>query len=153
MGFDILGSELCEFYDAHLSMRQGFLSLRRRHIYPDPTTVKTSLGMPQVRDLIGKRIADVVWRKNGTHSPRHQLFLVFEDDTHYEIYAPERLKPAGGVDSGGLEHVLEYAHKFEISENRRSCGEVGTETDEPHAALADAIDTIEASYADGNSRQ
>ena len=113
LGFDILGAELATHYDVHLSMRQRLLSLRRRHDYKSPTSVRTSLGLPEVQAMLGKRVADVVWRKNGAGTPGHQFFIVFDDDTHHEIYSDDNFRVAGGVDSGGVEHVLEYAHRFE----------------------------------------
>ena len=36
-------------------------------------------------DIIGKTITDVYCQENST-SPRGQIFLLFDDDTSFEIY-------------------------------------------------------------------
>jgi hypothetical protein len=51
--------------------------------------------------LIGKKITGVVVGR-GDESPRNQIFLVFEDDTCFEIYG-DLMSVASGVDRGGLD--------------------------------------------------
>lgn len=57
--------------------------------------------------LLGKRIAGVVV-KERSGPPRFQLFLVFDDDTYYELYSNESVSGAGGIDRGGVAEVLNY---------------------------------------------
>ena len=37
-----------------------------------------------------------------------QLFLIFEDDTYFEIYSDSQLSASKGVDKGGMETVRKY---------------------------------------------
>ena len=54
--------------------------------------------------LLGKTISAVYCRENES-TPNGQVFLIFDDDTHFELYSPTVLHGAGGIDSGGLEKV------------------------------------------------
>jgi hypothetical protein len=59
-------------------------------------------------EILGKTIRAVVI-KEAEDSPRSQLFLVFEDGTHFEFYCSrDTIHPAGGVDPGGLDAVRRY---------------------------------------------
>lgn len=60
-----------------------------------------------IKQIVGKTIAAVVIADNGRR-PRHQIFLVFDDETSYEIYG-DSFTCAGGIDKMGIERVLEYA--------------------------------------------
>ena len=66
--------------------------------------MKLNEALPQ---LLGKRICGAVV-KEGDRMPRMQVFLLFDDDTYYELYTDSTIYGAGGVDRGGLEHVREY---------------------------------------------
>lgn len=68
------------------------------------TKVKLKDSLPQ---LLGKRICGAVI-KEGDCMPRMQVFLVFDDDTYYEIYADSMIYGAGGIDNGGIENVRQY---------------------------------------------
>ena len=58
--------------------------------------------------IVGKRIKGVVV-KEADSPPTCQVFLVFSDDTHYELYTPSGdIRGTGGVDEGGFEHVKKY---------------------------------------------
>ena len=57
--------------------------------------------------LLGKRICGAVV-KEGDRMPRMQVFLVFDDDTYYELYTDSTIYGAGGIDKGGLERVRQY---------------------------------------------
>ncbi len=59
--------------------------------------------------ILGKTISDVYCRVNEG-SPPYQIFLIFDDDTYFEIYAYGNLKGAGGIDIGGLDKVLSLNH-------------------------------------------
>lgn len=62
----------------------------------------------QLEDLPGRTIRAVVLRFRGEDPPQNQLYLVFEDDTHYELWwnytgsphTTTRLRP------GGIEEIL-----------------------------------------------
>ena len=62
-----------------------------------------------IAEIVGKRISAVVVKEG--HAPDWQLFLVFDDDSSYEIYGSGYLATAGGVDPGGMEAVHRYLHK------------------------------------------
>jgi hypothetical protein len=65
----------------------------------------------EVKQIIGKRISGLVIKeaKNHNHSPRHQLFLLFDDGTYYEFYAHDcEISTTGGVVQGNLDDVLSY---------------------------------------------
>jgi hypothetical protein len=55
---------------------------------------------------VGKTIKAVILKGRSRRSPRTQLFLVFADDTHYEIYG--ELAGLSGLHPGGLSYVREY---------------------------------------------
>jgi hypothetical protein len=61
----------------------------------------------EFQGLVGKTIAGVVMGV-GHESPRKQIFLVFDDDTYYELYG-DTLKGAGGLDKGGLAKAVKDA--------------------------------------------
>ncbi len=71
----------------------------------------------EVEQIIGRRIAGVVIKglkpgqavDEGSGSPTGQLFLLFDDGTHYEFYvAVGALHTTGGVARGNLDDVLSY---------------------------------------------
>ena len=72
--------------------------------------LKLKDGLPQ---LLGKRICGAVV-KEGDRLPQMQVFLIFDDDTYYEIYTDSTIYGTGGVDRGGIEHVRQYMPKQEI---------------------------------------
>ena len=58
-------------------------------------------------ELLGKRICGAVVKQGG-RSPRMQLFLVFDDDTWYELYSDEVIHGTGGLNQGNIENVRQY---------------------------------------------
>lgn len=59
-----------------------------------------------LEQLIGKTITGVVVKAAEYPArPAQQLFLVFADDTHYEVYG--ELSLTGGLNPGGLAVVCE----------------------------------------------
>ena len=58
-------------------------------------------------DIIGKTITDVYCQENST-SPRGQIFLLFDDDTSFEIYSDGSLKGGSRLDKGDLNHIKKY---------------------------------------------
>ena len=87
--------------------------------------MKLKDGLPQ---LLGKRICGAVV-KQGDRSPRMQVFLVFDDGTHYEFYTDTAIHGIGGVDPGGMEHVRNYMQEMAI------VFECGGDVDEQQASL------------------
>ena len=61
--------------------------------------------------LKGKTIQSIIISHHNAGSPRHQLFLIFDDDSSFEIFG-EEFRGANTLDSGGEQRVLEYARKF-----------------------------------------
>jgi hypothetical protein len=61
-----------------------------------------------IKEIIGKTIAGVVIAHNNHRPPREQIFLVFDDESSYEIYG-ESFTCASGIYPRGMEGVLRYA--------------------------------------------
>jgi hypothetical protein len=59
-----------------------------------------------VKWIVGKTICGLVVAERAS-SPGHQVFLIFEDDTHFEFWG-DSFTCAGGIDSGGIGRVQEY---------------------------------------------
>jgi hypothetical protein len=59
-----------------------------------------------IKQIVGKTIRGVVVAERPSDS-RRQVFLVFSDDTHFELWG-DSFTGAGGVDPGGLEEVRSY---------------------------------------------
>ena len=57
--------------------------------------------------LIGKTIKDVIIVNRYEGTPHSQVFLLFDDNTHYEFYGDD-IRPSGGVDDGGRNEILNY---------------------------------------------
>lgn len=57
--------------------------------------------------LIGKTIKDVIVVNRVEGTPRCQVFILFDDNTHYEFYG-DTILPSGGVDKGGKNEILNY---------------------------------------------
>lgn len=69
------------------------------------------MGKTLPKALVGKRIAGVVRTRKirERDAPSEQLFLLFDDDSYFEIYAPfDSFCLAGGIDSGGRDVVHRY---------------------------------------------
>jgi hypothetical protein len=65
--------------------------------------------MESLEVIIGKRIKGVVV-KEGSQPPKKQIFLLFSDDTYYEIYG-NFCKGASGLDRGGLESIRAFGRR------------------------------------------
>ena len=63
-----------------------------------------------IRDIVGKTITGVIVAKKENDLPRHQVFLVFSDDTYFEFYGSD-FCCAGGVDKGGYVAARDYAER------------------------------------------
>lgn len=62
-----------------------------------------------IENIIGKTVSNVVVA-DKEKPPYRQVFLVFSDNTYFELYG--KFTGAGGVDRGGVEDVIEYAEKM-----------------------------------------
>jgi hypothetical protein len=62
-----------------------------------------------LKEILGKPVKGIIVKQNepGQH-PRMSLFLVFSDDTEFEIYADCLIRFSGGFDKGGMEHARQY---------------------------------------------
>jgi hypothetical protein len=63
----------------------------------------------EIACILGKRITGLLVARNP-RDPRTQLFLAFDDGTHYELYGD--LCSASGLDRGGLDEADRYASRF-----------------------------------------
>jgi hypothetical protein len=64
-----------------------------------------------LKEVIGKTIRSVVFRSGYDASPETQLFLVFEDDTYFEIYGQE-IDCGRSLSDGDINNAMAYARKF-----------------------------------------
>ena len=64
--------------------------------------------------LLGKRICGAVV-KEGDRMPRMQVFLIFDDDTYYELYTDSAIYGTAGVDTGGIDEVRRYLPEQRIA--------------------------------------
>ena len=62
--------------------------------------------------MLGKRICGAVVKEGDC--PRMQVFLIFDDGTHYEFYSDNTINGIGGVYPGDIEHVRQYIPENEI---------------------------------------
>lgn len=63
-----------------------------------------------LREILGKTIKGVIVKRNRQNNvPAMSLFLVFSDDTSYEIYSDLPFAFSGGLDRGGMDHARQYA--------------------------------------------
>lgn len=59
-------------------------------------------------DIIGKTISSVVVAENRQSEPRVQVFLVFSDNTSFEIWSNDKdLSVASGVDKCDKDRIIE----------------------------------------------
>jgi hypothetical protein len=57
--------------------------------------------------MIGKTIKDVIVVNRAGLNPHSQVFLLFDDDTHYEFYG-DNILVSGAIYEGGKSEVLNY---------------------------------------------
>jgi len=57
-----------------------------------------------IRKLVGKRISGIVVAKHDDEPPKYQVFLTFDDGTHYELYGDE-INGCNDIDRGGSKEV------------------------------------------------
>jgi len=58
-------------------------------------------------------ISAVYCREKNT-SPKAQIFLLFDDDTYFEIYSSDHLSATNGVDKGDLKEVINLYPQEEV---------------------------------------
>lgn len=62
--------------------------------------------------LLGKTIKGVIIKQDNG-SPQNQIFILFTDDTYFEIYGDD-MRGARGLDVGGEEAIRAYMPDREI---------------------------------------
>jgi hypothetical protein len=85
-----------------------------------------------IRQIVGKTISGVLVA-DVANSPRRQVFLTFDDETHFELWGRE-ISGTGGVDPGGFEKVrtnVEIAGSKIVMEAAPKAGLVATEATPP----------------------
>ena len=61
-----------------------------------------------IKQIIGKTIERVVVAQSSV-APKQQVFLLFSDGTHFELYG-EQFTCGAGLDEGGMDRVRGYVH-------------------------------------------
>jgi hypothetical protein len=65
-----------------------------------------------IREILGKTINGVIVKQHPDGNPSSQVFLLFDDDTHYEFWTNgPGISGAGGVDPGGKDKVLSFGRE------------------------------------------
>ena len=64
-----------------------------------------------IQQTLGKRIQAILVTEAPV-SPRQQVFLIFDDDTHFEFYADGGLTWTAAVDPRGVDKVRSYVAQF-----------------------------------------
>jgi hypothetical protein len=67
-----------------------------------------------ISQIIGKTISGVLVKESQGGDPTSQAFLVFDDNTYYELYSSRKICGASGVDPGGMKAAKEYMANREI---------------------------------------
>jgi hypothetical protein len=63
-----------------------------------------------LKQIVGKTIAGIVTHEGAGAGPRHQLFLIFTDNTYLEFYGD--LGWSTHIESGDVETVKQSASRF-----------------------------------------
>jgi hypothetical protein len=58
--------------------------------------------------VIGKRIQGLIVARH-LESPERQVFLIFDDATHYELFGSD-LQGCKGIDPGGFNEIRDHIH-------------------------------------------
>jgi len=61
--------------------------------------------------ILGKRIVGVIGRENDGDPPR-QIFLAFDDNTYFEIYAYGQMKGINGILTGDMQRIRDVSAHF-----------------------------------------
>jgi len=59
----------------------------------------------KIKKIIGKTIKGVAIGE-GQRGPQSQIFIIFTDNTFYEIYSENHISVASGLKQGGINAVL-----------------------------------------------
>lgn len=74
-----------------------------------------------IKDIVGKTITGVIAvQMKHAGSPKYRVYLLFSDNTHYELYScSDAIHGAGGIDPGGYDELMQVLkrgnHCVEIS--------------------------------------
>lgn len=69
-----------------------------------------SLTPELLKQIVGKTIAGIVIREGAGAGPRHQLFMIFTDDTYLEFYGD--MGWSAHLETGDVETVKQFASRF-----------------------------------------
>ena len=61
--------------------------------------------------ILGKRIVGVLCRESDG-DPSRQVFLAFDDNTYFEIYAYGQMKGINGIFTGDMQHIRNVSASF-----------------------------------------
>jgi hypothetical protein len=87
------------------------MSLTWHSLEPIPFVVEEFMQVG-IDEVIGKHITAVVVA-DSPESPRRQVFLIFADDTNFELYESDGVFSwASAVDRGGIEKARAYIAQF-----------------------------------------
>ena len=64
-----------------------------------------------IQQILGKRVRAIVVAKAPV-APRQQVFLIFDDDSHFEFYSDGEFTWTAAVDPGRVEKVRRYVSGF-----------------------------------------
>ena len=62
--------------------------------------------------ILGKRIVGVIGRENDGDPPR-QIFLAFDDNTYFEIYASGYMRGINGILAGDMQRIRDASATLE----------------------------------------
>jgi len=66
-----------------------------------------------IYEILGKRITGVIVKRAEESEPRSQLFLLFDDNTYYEMYSNSAIIGTRGCVSGDRKNVINYLQSSE----------------------------------------
>ncbi len=67
-----------------------------------------------IKDIVGKTIKGIVVKESVKKNPTSQVFLLFHDDTYYELYCDSVINGAKGINKGGMDAIINYMPGNEI---------------------------------------
>ena len=94
------------------SITQEELDVLLTNIIDKPSSQNCEIHIPDnyaMKEILGKTIKGVIVKKNnGNGFPAMAVYLVFDDNTTYEIYSDHHISFAGGVNSWNTEKARKY---------------------------------------------
>ncbi len=72
---------------------------------------KEGIVKDAIKKVNDKTIKGVIVTE-GAKAPRSQVFIVFSDNTYYELYWSTNISGVGEIDKGGMQKARAYVSKF-----------------------------------------